>query len=55
MKTKKSAIKRITALLCLCFSFTFIYAQKSIAGIWEGKLNAGSVSLRMVFHFEKSP
>jgi pimeloyl-ACP methyl ester carboxylesterase len=42
----------------LLFLFTGItctsFAQHTISGIWEGKLNAG-VSLRIVFHFDRQP
>jgi pimeloyl-ACP methyl ester carboxylesterase len=53
MKNKKTTTKRTIALLCLCFFVTFIYSQKNITGDWEGKINAGSTTLSVVFHFEK--
>ncbi len=40
-------------ILVLLAYVTLLSAQKKIAGIWEGKLNAGNISLRMVFHIEK--
>jgi len=45
-------MKKTIALLCMCASLTFSYAQKNITGKWEGKLNVGS-NLRIVFHFEQ--
>lgn len=46
-------MKKTVALLCICVFSSLIYAQKEIAGTWEGKLNAGGNSLRAVFHFDK--
>jgi pimeloyl-ACP methyl ester carboxylesterase len=47
MKTK------LLILACALFSITCNSAQKPISGGWEGQLNAGSTSLRIVFHFEQ--
>jgi pimeloyl-ACP methyl ester carboxylesterase len=46
-------MKKTLAILCMCISFSCNHAQKVITGRWEGKLNADSVSLRMVFHFSQ--
>lgn len=39
-------------VLCLLLG-SFTYAQRAIEGAWEGKLNTGSFSLRLVFHLKK--
>lgn len=49
----KLIMKKTLALLCMCISITCNYAQKVITGRWEGKLQAGNVSLRIVFHFNQ--
>lgn len=46
-------MKKTIVLLFLCFSIISINAQRNIAGVWGGKLNLGSASLSIVFHFEK--
>jgi uncharacterized protein len=46
-------MKKAIVLLLMCISITVLYAQKPITGTWEGKLNVGNTSLRMVFHFDK--
>lgn len=43
-------MKQITLILFSVLSFLFATAQPSAQGTWEGKLNAGAVSLRLVFH-----
>jgi len=47
-------MKMSILVLLMILSFTGIYAQKNIAGIWEGKMQVTSFSLRIVFHFEKA-
>ncbi len=44
--------KLIGYFATLCFLQATI-AQKDAAGIWEGKLNLGATSLRLVFHVQK--
>ena len=46
-------MKKIIVLLFMCLSVTFIFARKNIAGAWEGKLNAGGASFRIIFRFDK--
>ncbi|MDE3144445.1 MAG: prolyl oligopeptidase family serine peptidase [Bacteroidota bacterium] len=43
--------KILFSALLLCSAS--IYAQNDTLGIWEGKLNVGAVSLRIVFHIDK--
>lgn len=38
------------ALFSIFFLVGCLQAQENIAGTWEGKLNAGAVSLRIIFH-----
>jgi len=44
-------MKKIIAILLICLSATGIFAQKKLAGDWQGKLSVGNTSLRLVFHF----
>jgi len=46
-------MKKTLAVLLIFISTTFTYAQKTIVGTWEGKINIGGNSLRIVFHFEQ--
>ncbi len=43
--------KFIFSFLILCSNA--VYAQNDPSGIWEGKLNVGTLSLRIVFHIDK--
>jgi len=46
-------MKKIVFIIAL-FTSTSIYAQNDPTGIWEGKLNISSLSLRIVFHIDKT-
>ena len=47
-------MKKALSILFIFVSITGVYAQKKIAGTWEGKLSIGQASLRLVFHFEQN-
>lgn len=46
-------MKRVNLFIVAIFAFSIATAQKNIAGVWEGKLNVGTTSLRLVFHLKK--
>ncbi len=43
----------ILSMTCLPILESFAQAAPEIEGAWEGKLNVGQTTLRLVFHFEK--
>ncbi len=53
LKPIKQAMKKAMILLVLYISITSLSAQKRIEGVWEGRLDAGTSSLRIVFHFDR--
>jgi uncharacterized protein len=48
-------MKRLKLLALCTLLFSFSDAQKMVEGSWEGKLNTGAFSLRLVFHLKKTP
>ena len=46
-------MKQISIFIISVFFSLFTHAQRSIDGAWEGKLNTGTFSLRVVFHLKK--
>ncbi len=48
-----ASMKKIVALLFMCVSITSMFAQKKLAGDWQGQLSVGGTSLRLVFHIVK--
>ena len=46
-------MKKILAFLFISISITNLSAQKKLTGAWEGKLNIGAASIRLVFHFDQ--
>ena len=46
-------MKQLTLTFISLFALLFSNAQTSVEGAWEGKLNTGSFSLRLVFHLKK--
>ena len=46
-------MKRIILTFFVASFFLLVNAQNTIEGAWEGKLNTGSFSLRLVFHLQK--
>lgn len=47
-------MKNLILIICLLTSSLAINQTNQILGHWQGKLNIGSVSIRVVFHFEES-
>jgi pimeloyl-ACP methyl ester carboxylesterase len=46
-------MKRIIFILLIFFTWWSSFAQSRVAGIWEGKLNAG-IEMRIIFHIKDS-